>query len=99
MTHYTIACIILSVGATVELLAFIFSKRFLDKKEDWLNQRKTALDERDAEIDSVKLLLNMCERHNLKLTKVDEVKISVCESGIFANVEFRATSRGFFGNG
>ncbi len=99
MTSVLIACIILAVGAAAEIIAYVFIAKLLKKKEDGLDRRKAALDERDTEIDSVKLLLNMCERHNLKLTKVDEVRISVYESGIFANVEFRATSKGFWDNG
>ena len=99
MTYIIIAIVILLVGAAAEIIAYVFTAKLLKKKEDGLNKRKAALDERDTEIDSVKLLLNMCERHNLKLTKVNEVKISVYESGIFANVDFCATSKGFWDNG
>lgn len=47
MTPVLIACIIVAVGAAVELIAYIFTAQLLKKKEDGLNRRKAALDERE----------------------------------------------------
>lgn len=47
MTPVLIACIILAVGAAAEIVAYVFTAKLLKKKEDGLDRRKAALDERE----------------------------------------------------
>ena len=44
MTYFIIALIILAVGATAEIVAYIFSAKLLKKREEGLDRRKKYLD-------------------------------------------------------